>query len=150
VGALSLGLLGLVGLVVVGILAAKGRIPSRLTVQPGNSGIYAETFAIWMVLFLFGDIVWRIVAHMLFPQLPSMWLNLMAFASSLLALLWPVWRGIPWRTVRQEIGWTSRHPLREILWGVAWYAMSLPFLVVGFLLSQVLFWIRDQASGGSG
>src|SRR5262249_48617617 len=54
---------------------------------------------------------------------------------SLVVLLWPVLRGVPWRQVRQEVGLIAgrRGPLEPLL-GVGCYAMTLPMLAAGVIV----------------
>jgi membrane protease YdiL (CAAX protease family) len=152
VGGLGLALFGLVGLGIMGLLVINRQVRSQLAPPRGNGGIYAETFAVWMLLFLGLALV---VGLLLPPDLPAwgkMALNGVCFFASLAALFWPVLRGIPWSTVRREIGWTAgRGPALEALWGGAWYVMSLPILLVGLILTLILIQIRASfESGGSG
>ena len=68
---------------------------------------------------------------------------------SLLALGWPVLRGIPWAQVRQDIGWTAgRNAFWESLVGAAAYAMSLPLLVLGLLTVVVLMAVQGLIAEG--
>src|SRR5205814_93908 len=70
---------------------------------------------------------------------------------SLAALGWPVLRGIRWAQVCVDIGWTrGRNPLLEPLVGVACYAMSLPVLVVGLILTLVLVSLQHAVGAGLG
>jgi membrane protease YdiL (CAAX protease family) len=70
-----------------------------------------------------------------------------AFFLSLIALAWPSIRGVPWRQVRQDIGWTTgRQPPLEPLAGVAGYCMALPLLVVGVTLTLVLMMLHQMLS----
>jgi membrane protease YdiL (CAAX protease family) len=113
-----------------------------------HGGVYAETFALWM--FLFG------VLGLLVPlteNLPVPWIVWQAGAMllSLLALGWPVLRGIPWRQVRQDIGWTlGRQPLLEPALGVGTYLASLPILGVGVVIMLVLVFAERAAAGDGG
>lgn len=150
-GVLCTAFLGLLGLSLIGLLALSGKVTSRLTIVRGNGGIYAETFALWLLLF----IVLMIVPRLLLPDENPFVLSLITFFGSLVAVFWPVLRGIPWRTVKEEIGWANRaHPLVESLWGLAWYVMSLPLLVVGAALTLFLIFLKgmleNAASGGGG
>lgn len=136
-------LAGLVGLIIMTVLVAIGRIRIGLPPGLGPQGIYAETFAIWMALFL-GLQVGAGALEM------GLLVGLAAFFLSLAALGWPVLRGIPWREVRQDIGWTAgRAPALEPLIGFAGYAMTLPLLVIGVVLTFVLLLI-DQALFANG
>jgi membrane protease YdiL (CAAX protease family) len=141
-GGAGLGIIGVIGLIVMSILVLNRVVRGRLYLARGNSGIYAETFAVWLILFIVLNIVPVFVVAVAAPDLPD-WsrlvMGLANFFLSLFALLWPVLRGISWPEVRREIGWSARKPFREIFWGVAWYAMSLPLLGIGLIVAHFLF-----------
>lgn len=147
-GVLCVAFLGLLGLSVIGLLAYSGKVSSRLTIVRGNGGIYAETFALWLLLF----IVLLIVPRLLLPDMDPFVLSLITFFVSLCAVFWPVLRGIPWGVVKEEIGWANRsRPSLEALWGLAWYVMSLPLLVVGAALTLFLIFLKGVLeNGGAG
>jgi membrane protease YdiL (CAAX protease family) len=145
-GLILLGLAGLIGLGVwlVG-LAVKG---VRLRVTTGSGGgVYAETFALWMALFL--GLTW--LASRFAPDDVKFLGIGAAFFASLLALLWPVLRGVPWPQVREDIGWT-RGPAGSLepVMGVACYAMTLPLLVPAFILMLVLATLLQKGMGPPG
>jgi membrane protease YdiL (CAAX protease family) len=128
---LGLGGIGLVALVVFLVLFFTGRLQRSLDGRSPNGGIYAETFALWMLLYLgLSWVVTRIDVGdaLLLVQGAVMLL-------SLATLAWPCLRGVPWGEVRRDIGWTAgRRPLAEPLLGVGSYAMALPLLGVGVLI----------------
>jgi membrane protease YdiL (CAAX protease family) len=130
---LLLGLLGVGLLVLMGVLLLLGRLGGGLQTGTSHGGIYAETFALYMVLFVgLGLLLGRV-----FPAADE-WLPLrsgLAALASLAALGWPRLRGIPWRQVRAEIGWTAgRRPGVEPLIGVGTYVAALPLVLIGVLL----------------
>jgi membrane protease YdiL (CAAX protease family) len=132
-----LGFLGFCGLLLLLTFAIQGSVKNRLFIKPGNGGIYAETFALYMLLF----IGLSLGTSML--QTPSVNARLLLWAAasllSLSALVWPVLRGIPWRVVRQEIGLTGGPvPALEPVVGVAGYAMSIPLLAIGLVFVLLL------------
>lgn len=146
IGAVAVGLLaalaGLAGLVILGVLVA------RRTVRPGFGpgeaphGIYAETFAIWMAAFFALQLAAGVVVALLGTGL---WPVGIVFVMSLGALAWPVARGVPWATVRADVGLTAgAGPLREIASGAAGYAMTLPLLGVGLVGTLVLLAIQQM------
>jgi membrane protease YdiL (CAAX protease family) len=101
----ALGFVGLNLLILMAILLAQGKVRLRFATGSPNGGIYAETFALWMVLFM------GLGLGASFLPLGHNYIlvgGLLALGS-LSALAWPVFRGVPWRTVRQEIGlaWTD-------------------------------------------
>ena len=84
-----------VGLLLLRMVHFRFRSGSR------DGGIYAETFALWMVVYMALE-----VAAMFIPA--GSWHMLLAGGfglTSLLTLGWPVLRGISWRRVRQDLGW---------------------------------------------
>jgi len=141
------GVAGFVGLFLLVVLLFRGRLCRPLETRSPHGGIYAETFAVWMLLFL----VLNVGATLLPIRSESLLLSGAAFLLSLSALAWPVCRGVPWRQVRQAIGLTGgRHPLLEVALGFGTYAMALPLLAVGLLLTLGLMALRQALQGGTG
>jgi hypothetical protein len=59
-----------------------------------------------------------------------------------------VLRGVPWRQVREEIGWTAgRQPALEPLIGVGTYAAALPLLFIGLLITLALKGAQELIQG---
>lgn len=140
-----LGFLGLIGLAVLFSLAIFGKLKSGVASSQAPAAVYAETFALWISLFL----------GLLFlsGRLPAEWPFMVGAAGammlSLLALAWPVARGVPWRQVRQDIGWTlGRNPLAEPFVGVAAYVMALPLLGLGLIVTIAIMLLRGGNLGG--
>ncbi len=106
----------------------------RSGIEPGRShhGIYAETFAVWMVVFLLLQMAaGRVGLAAPAAEMPCV---IAAFFLSLGVLVWPTLRGVAWSQVREDIGWTKgRKPALEPVIGVGCYAMALPLLAVGVL-----------------
>ncbi len=152
ISALTLGLLvgfaGFLGLVVMGVLTLVGKVRSGLVAGGGAHGIYAETFAIWMILFFGLQMLAELIARLPGMQDHHLIIGIGAFFVSLGVLLWPVVRGISWRQIRNDIGWTlGRQPVLEPAFGVAGYAMTLPLLVVGLVFVFVLMMIQTAQAG---
>jgi membrane protease YdiL (CAAX protease family) len=138
------------GLVLLRIAPLHFRTGSR------NGGIYAETFAVWMVLFLVLELAGAFVAMGPYRLLAAGAANLL----SLSALAWPVFRGIPWKIVRAEIGlvWKDRTPVRtaipftspallEPVYGLGAYLATLPLAFVGILLVYGLMQMQKALFG---
>ncbi|MEE2972530.1 MAG: type II CAAX endopeptidase family protein, partial [Planctomycetota bacterium] len=142
-GAGLVGLLGFVGLVVLLVFALTGRLADRIR-PTSHHGVYAETFAIWLPSLLLLQFVVALVAP---PSLVVL-ASAVAFFASLLVLAWPVVRGVPWRTVRADIGLPAVR-FRDVPLGIAGYAMSLPLLAVGLLLTLLLILLATLFSGES-
>jgi membrane protease YdiL (CAAX protease family) len=142
----GVGAVGLIGLLALLTHLASGRLAPGLAVPSGRGGVYAETFAVWMLVYL------ALGIGVTFLPIAGgrMLLSGLAMLLSLpLALAWPVLRGIPWRTVRENVGLTAgRAPWLEPPLGLATYAMALPLMAVGLMLTLLL--MRLQASGGGG
>lgn len=151
-GGLTLGVLGFVGLIVLTVFVIRGNVRSKLGPSRGPHGVYAETFALWIALF----IGLQLVALELGARTPSWALMIVfvSFFSSLIAIIWPVLRGVPWATVRHDCGLTlaspGSRPMLEPLLGIAGYAMALPVLVAGVLITLFLILIQAALTGGEG
>ncbi|MHC5002135.1 MAG: lysostaphin resistance A-like protein [Planctomycetota bacterium] len=140
------GLAGFVGLLILLVLALVRRLPGGLCPSPVAHGVYAETFAIWMVLFIGLQVLSAVVAGLLGigPMVPG----LAAFFLSLLSLAWPVIRGVPWAQVRRDVGLTlGRQPALEPVIGVGGYLMGLPILALGILGTLLLLLIQGLIAG---
>ena len=143
------GVLGFLGLVMMIILVAVRIVRSGMGRGAGPHGIYAETFAVWGVLFFGLQILAAIIAG--FVPGYGLILIFIAFMSGLFALVWPVVRGIPWSEVRRDIGWTlGRNPVAEVALGPAGYVMGIPIFAVGILITLGLFVLQQIISGGDG
>jgi membrane protease YdiL (CAAX protease family) len=136
VAAAGLGVLGLVWLVVWSVFFFLGKTRRGLPPPTNHGGVYAEAFAVYMVVFLALGIGYRLM-HVPGPEL------LLAAAGMLLSLaaglVWPVLRGVPWRQVRQELGLTlGRRPWLEPIIGLGGYALVLPIFAIGIIVSSLL------------
>lgn len=142
---------GFIGLILFIVFVFTGSV--RSSVQPvagGRAhGIYAETFAIWMALF----IALQMIAGVLGVFIPEHTLIIVfaAFLVSLCALVWPVVRGIPWATVRQEVGLhLGRSGAVEPAIGVCGYAMLIPMFILGILMTLFLVTVDAMMRGSFG
>lgn len=122
------------------VFAFTGRLEWRLQFAQPTGGYYAETFAIWLVSF-FG-------MNLVLGRLVSADLSLIAAgtasALSLACLAWPVWRGIPWSQVCQELGLAipRRVWIEPFVGGLA-YVAGAPLLALGIFLTVVLMWFQQ-------
>jgi membrane protease YdiL (CAAX protease family) len=141
---LFIGFLGFVVLVVMLVLLAVGRLHGGLRTGSRHGGVYAETFALYLLTFIGLSYGLRFI-----PAGNSrLLLSGVAAVGSLVVLAWPVLRGVPWRQVRQEIGWTAgRRPALEPLVGVGTYAAAVPLFILGLLVMLVLKGIQDVVQG---
>ena len=124
----------------------------RVGLKPGiaHGGVYAETFALWLLfyggLLIGGDLL-------LHDLVPSVVRGVVFMPLSLVFVFWPVLRGVPWRQVRQDIGWTmGRRPLLEPFCGWASYLANVPAMVIGFILTITLAagYAQLQSATGGG
>ena len=153
-----IALLGVVGVVFVMLagafgcfaflgLASTGRLHSSLGGSTAHGGIYAETFAVWMVSFF----VLSLVAGVVFGDEQGLAPSILVMFASLAVLGWPVWRGLSWPEVRRDIGLIApRGVLREVFWGLVCYVSSLPLVAIGFVLTAVMIQIQTGAAGTGG
>ncbi len=137
---LGLVVLGFVGLVVLLVLLFNGGLRRGFVPGSAYGGVYAETFAIWLVLFVGLLLLGALIPGGRFSLLVSALLSLVSLA----ALAWPVWRGVPWDQVRHDIGlYRGRGPVREAASGIACYVVSLPLLVAGLIVVLVLLGLQQ-------
>ncbi|MHC4989593.1 MAG: CPBP family glutamic-type intramembrane protease, partial [Planctomycetota bacterium] len=141
------GLAGFVALVVLLVLALIRRLGSGVAASLTHHGLYAETFALWMLLFLGLQVVAGVMAQIGGPATELTWV-VIAFFISLIALAWPVARGVPWHLVRQDVGLTfGSRPIVEPVIGVGGYFMALPMLALGIGLTLILLVVQEALSG---
>jgi membrane protease YdiL (CAAX protease family) len=140
VAGLILALSGFVLLIVLLVLLVNGRLRSHFGPSSGL-GVYVETFALWFALYVLLSYGLSFLPHsrnqLLFSSL--------AMLVSLLALAWPVLRGIPWQQVRRDIGLhLGQRPWLEGLLGAGCYISALPLLFIGLLLTALLMLLKRK------
>jgi membrane protease YdiL (CAAX protease family) len=146
---LGLGTAGLILLVTLMVLYFLGRLHGGLAPGSPHHGIYAETFALYLLLLLGLSLAAHYVLNWLSIQHGELTLTGLAALGSLTALAWPVLRGIPWHQVRQDIGWhADRRPGLEPLLGLGCYIAALPMLALGLVFYLLLTKLRNQLGGG--
>lgn len=135
--AMGMGFVGLVGLPTLCVLLVMRVVKPRLRHSP-HGGLYAETFAVWMLVFLAAGVVIELLAE------DALSLNMVAFVLSGSALAWPVLRGVRWRDVRREVGlYGGRRWYLEPVYGLICYVCTLPLVALG-----LLFVLLALQSGG--
>jgi membrane protease YdiL (CAAX protease family) len=142
--ALGLAAVGFVGLVALVILLSVR--PWLRGFVPGSpyGAVYAETFALWMVLFSGLSLLNSRLPPTQSPLLRNTLLSLLSLA----ALAWPVWRGVPWRQVRQDVGLSfGRGAGVEAASGLATYVMALPLLFSALIATVVVSYFVKRAGG---
>jgi len=131
---LALVVIALFGIVTLAWRYAGGRLRCGIGGTRGCGGYYVEAFALWLALF----VVLSLATAFLPPQVPELGAMGAVFALSLVAVGWPVARGVPWSRVRRDIGWTlGKRPVAEPFVGVVAYVLCLPLLLVGIVLFVV-------------
>ena len=160
-GAISVGTLmllsGFVGLLVFVVLFGTRKLASWMPDRIGTGPIYAETFAIWLVGFFMAQILLGVALgklnlglHVQMLALPTI------FFVSLISLAWPVFRGVSWAQVRQDIGWTFDRPITDVFCGFAAYVSCLPLMGLALLSTVIVagFFLagsnQNELAGSSG
>ena len=143
---------GLVAAVIFVVKLNQRAIVGNFSTLKERSHLYLETFAIWMVLFVVLQIGVAIVSPMLPLKgaLASMLISLVIFFGSLVALVWPLFNGVPFSTVRKDIGWTVGNPFKEIGAGIVGYVSMLPVMVVVMIGVLIIVGVVAGISGGGG
>lgn len=127
----AMGIIGLGTLVYLIVQTFSGQLRSRLHYSL-NGGIYAETFAVWMVLFMALSIgVSALAAGRDWGTVPLLAIS----GGSLLALVWPLVRKVALREVLADLGLnTGRRWYVESICGLMCYLATLPVLALIFIL----------------
>lgn len=142
-----LGLVGLAALATVVLLLMFRPQMRALSPSTNHGGIYAETFAAWIVMYVALSYTARLLPLAGNPLL----LSLAVMLASLAALAWPVLRGVPWCSVRQDIGLNlGRRPFVEPMFGVVAYFSAIPMVIAGLMIVAALMALARKLSGGAG
>lgn len=151
-----LALLVIVVLLAAAGLAALAAIVALLVFRPqsralpqtsAHGGIYAETFAIWMVTY----IAFSRAAQWLPVEASHVLLIAGSMLLSMLALLWPMARGVGWQTVRDDLGLNfGRRPLVEVLLGPVAYLAGIPLATGGLVIVLVAIAVVQLFTGAGG
>ncbi|HEV3443754.1 MAG TPA: type II CAAX endopeptidase family protein [Gemmataceae bacterium] len=139
-------LVGLAALIVFLVFLFQGKLDRGIHCGSYHGAVYAEAFALWMVLFLGFSFLVGILANKLALDANARFVAaLVAECFTLVALGWPVLRGIPWSQVRWETGLTlGRRPAVEPLVGLAGNVMALPLLVLGIAVTLFLIVLQNR------
>ena len=129
------------------VFAATGRLRSHIPPLYGEGAIYAETFAIWMALFVGLNFA---IMSLPLPKLRLIWV-LVPQVGSLGALAWPVFRGLTWRDVRKDIGLTLGDRAWSIPFvGVGAYLCALPVVGAAMVITLLMMAVASQFAGDTG
>ncbi|MDB4756525.1 CPBP family intramembrane metalloprotease [Mariniblastus sp.] len=126
--------LGTIGAVVFFGFFISGRIILRLPTFTQQTTIYLETFSIWLVAFLSSQVL---LGWLLQGSSPLSGLIMAFFFSLVLAMIWPVFRGVKIREVLTDIGYRG-NPINEAFMGLWCYICSLPIVLAGAIVSLAL------------
>jgi len=144
---LAAGCLALLGLGVVAAavfwLAVLRREGTFFLLGPGTAphGLYAETFAAWMVLFVLVSLLADLAGG-------GLALEGCAILCTLSALAWPVWRGVPFARVRDDLGLRMpANPVKEILAGIACWVSSIPVMAAALVVVVALAYATGMVGG---
>jgi len=145
------GVGGFVMLIIFLIRACGGTLQSGMNPQSNHHGLYAEVFALWMMLFAVLLMIAGSVS-MIFADTNltiNLLFTLIAFFGSLIALYWSIIRGITWEQLRNDIGWhRGAGFFTEFGWGLIGYAMTVPILGIGIVCTFVLIFLQQFFAGG--
>ena len=128
------GLMLLIGFgisVVFAALVGARKLRSGFYTRQYDHNIYIETFAIWMGLF-FGSSIGLSILNSMFNFMDdkiSLMIQPFVFFGSLVALVWPIVRGISFKQMRKDIGWTSEKPAMNLAASVPAYLATIPYLL---------------------
>ncbi|MBX7165586.1 MAG: CPBP family intramembrane metalloprotease [Pirellulales bacterium] len=138
---------GCAALFLLAVLWLAGKLRSRVVTGLPHGGVYAETFAVWVVTFLLASLA----ADLLVAEEHQFAALLVLFPATLGALAWPVCRGVPWRQVREDIGWTRGAGLLvEAPLGLVTYIAVWPLLAVAMFVTIALMSALSGAAGPDG
>ena len=133
---------GLLLLILWVVFVANGTLRLRLRAFPRYGAIYAETFALWLVLF--------IGLQFAVPLIPAgksrLLVSGLAMLFSVTAVAWPLVRGVRWGRVRYDLGLHAgtAEPGIELLCGLGGYAAALAMAFAGALVTFGLMALRKK------
>lgn len=147
---IGLAFVGVILCITLAVLWFLGRLRGGLTVGSRHGGIYAETFAAYMLLYLGLSVAGYYLRAWTHLQHGTLALSGAAALLSLSALGWPLLRGLAWSQVREDIGWTKGRRIgQELLCGVGGYALALAMLPAALILLVVLTNLREGLGWGA-
>ena len=127
------------------VMAAGGGLNYRFQTSANRGGIYAETFAFWMLVFVLGSLGLGILQSVLkMSPVAAIFAQLVVFFGSLIALAYPLVRGVSLDRMLADIGWKARNPIAEIGMGIVGYLGILPLVGIGFVATLIVTLISAQ------
>jgi membrane protease YdiL (CAAX protease family) len=146
------GVVGFIGIIFFTIRACTGSMQSGMNPPSKHHGIYSEVFALWLVVFLALTMLAGNLGRTFAKDNATLAMAfiLFAFFLSLSALYWARFRGVSMEQLKADIGWnTGSGFIKEIAHGVLGYAMMLPLLGIGMVLTMILMLLQQFFTGGS-
>jgi membrane protease YdiL (CAAX protease family) len=135
---------GLAIIFVLVFLAWVGRLRAGLATGFSQGGVYAETFALYMLIYFGIGIGLHYLRNHIDLGGVSYLIGLAAMLFSLVALAWPVLRGVTWGQVCEDIGLDLSRPWRNAFFGVVTYLSAYPLLGLGLLIMYLMMWLSGQ------
>ena len=142
---------GLVFLVVQIVRAVDQKIASGLGKPSSHHGVYAEVFALWLITINVLTVLAGILGILLAKDTPTLGMSfvLMAMFASLSVIGWAFVRGVSFNQILEDIGWHSgKGVVREVATGFIGYAMTLPIIGIGLLMTFMLMLLQQLMGGG--
>ena len=135
------GVIGLGCCVAFPVMVAKNKLVSYFFLSPTNHNIYIQTFAIWLVGF-FGTSM--LLGFLELSPEAGMLIQPAVFFGSLLCLVYPLLRGVTFRQLRYDIGWTIDRPVGDTAFAGVSYLATLPCLIPGIIAIAIFTAIVGQ------
>jgi membrane protease YdiL (CAAX protease family) len=143
---------GFIGLIICIVRVFTEKMNSSMKLPNVTHGVYSEVFALWLIAFVGLMSGAQLCAKLIAEDnlFISMFFTIVAFFLSLVVLFWARIRGNSWEQIRSDIGWNFGSGFtKEFLMGFVGYAMMLPILGLGILITLFLFLLQNFASGES-
>jgi membrane protease YdiL (CAAX protease family) len=123
--------------------------PAFVPPLPGGS-VYMEMAAIFVLGFILIKLFLPTIISAANPALATR-IMLSAQWLLLLAVLWPMVRGVSWARTRHDLGWTSgRGIFREIGIGIVSYLAGLPLLIMAMVATIIIVLVRQAVMQSQG
>ena len=128
------GVIGIGCCVMFPMMISQNRLVSYFFLSPTNHNIYIQTFAIWLVGFFGTSILMGLLE---LSSEAGMLIQPVVFFGSLLCLAYPLLRGVTFRQLRYDIGWTIDRPAGDTAFAGVAYLATLPCLIPGIVIIAI-------------
>jgi len=139
--AILAGVVGVGCCVAFPVMISQNKLLSYFFLSPTNHNIYIQTFAIWLVGF-FGTSI--LLGFLELSAEAGMLIQPVVFFGSLLCLVYPLLRGVTFRQLRYDIGWTIDRPVGDTFFAGISYLATLPCLIPGIIAIAIFSAIAGQ------